>query len=301
MTPILQFKRYMWLVDLLHSYGALTKAEIDDYWSRSNLNDKQEKSIPKRTFMRMKNDIGELFKIDICCLRKEGNRYTLENPHDIRKDGDVQQWLINCFSINNLLLDSQQIKERIVLEDIPSGNRFLTCVIEAMLQNKVLRVQYHSFKMQQAREFEIMPYCLRCFKQRWYLLGLRKDYNELHFYSLDRMVDCDVTEQTFQLPKDFRASDFLYHYYGVMHDKQAEIVQIRVQPFYANYLRSLPLHRSQKEIEKTDDYSVFEYYIAPTVDFIRELRSFLPEITVLTPQWLREQFRAEAQQVLERF
>ena len=300
MTPISQFKRYMWLVDLLHSHGALSKAEIDYYWSRSNLNENEEDGIPKRTFMRMKNDIGELFGIDICCLRSQGNRYTLENPDDMQ-DGGVKQWLINCFSINNVLLESQQIKERIVLEDIPSGNRFLTQVISAMQQNKVLRMQYHSFEMKAPREFEIMPYCLRCFKQRWYIIAQREGNKEPHFYSLDRVVTMEVTEQTFQLPKDFSAKDFLYNYYGVMHDKKAELVQIRVTSSYAPYLRSLPLHHSQREIEKTDDYAVFQYYIAPTNDFISELRSILPQITVLTPHWLREQFREEAKQVLERF
>lgn len=300
MTPISQFKRYMWLVDLLHAHGALSKAEIDYYWSRSNLNENEEDGIPKRTFMRMKNDIGLLFGIDICCLRSQGNRYTLENP-DNMQDGGVKQWLINCFSINNVLLESQQIKERIVLEDIPSGNRFLTQVISAMQQNKILRMQYHSFEMKTPREFEIMPYCLRCFKQRWYIIAQREGNKEPHFYSLDRVVTMEVTEQTFQLPKDFSAKDFLYNYYGVMHDKKAELVQIRVTSSYAPYLRSLPLHHSQREIEKTDDYAVFQYYIAPTNDFMSELRSILPQITVLTPQWLREQLRAEAQQVLERF
>ena len=300
MTPISQFKRYMWLVDLLHAHGALSKAEIDYYWSRSNLNENEEDGIPKRTFMRMKNDIGLLFGIDICCLRSQGNRYTLENP-DNMKDGGVKQWLINCFSINNVLLESQQIKERIVLEDIPSGNRFLTQVISAMQQNKILRMQYHSFEMKAPREFEIMPYCLRCFKQRWYIIAQREGNKEPHFYSLDRVVTMEVTEQTFQLPKDFSAKDFLYNYYGVMHDKKAELVQIRVTSSYAPYLRSLPLHHSQREIEKTDDYAVFQYYIAPTNDFMSELRSILPQITVLTPQWLREQFREEAKQVLEWF
>ena len=125
MTPITQFKRYMWLVDLLHTHGALSKAEIDDYWSRSSLNDKRESRIPKRTFMRMKNDIGSLFGIYIECLRSRGNKYALENADDM-KQGNVQQWLINGFSISNVLIDSQQLKERIVLEEIPSGNRFLT-------------------------------------------------------------------------------------------------------------------------------------------------------------------------------
>ena len=301
MTPISQFKRYMWLVDLLHAHDALSKEEIDRYWSRSSLNEQGESRIPKRTFQRMKNDIGSLFGIYIECLRSRGNKYALENADDI-KQGNVQQWLINGFSISNVLMDSRQIKDRIVLEPIPSGNRFLTLTIDAIQRNKTLHVQYQSFKMPEPREFEIAPYCLRCFKQRWYILGTRDGVKEPHFFSLDRVLSLELTDNSFKLPKNFDAEAFFHNYYGIMQgDTKAESVQLRVTPFRANYLHSLPLHHSQKEIERTDEYSVFEYWIAPTADFIQELRSFLPEITVLRPQWLRNKFIEEAKQVLNSY
>ena len=301
MTPISQFKRYMWLVDLLHSRGPLSKEEIDYYWSRSHLNEQGESRIPKRTFMRMKNDIGSLFGIYIECLRSRGNKYALENADDM-KQGNVQQWLINGFSINNVLMDSQLIKDRIVLEPIPSGNRFLTLTIDAIQQNKTLHVLYQSFKMPEPREFEIAPYCLRCFKQRWYILGTRNGVKEPHFFSLDRVLSLELTDNSFKLPKNFDVEAFFHNYYGIMQgDTKAEMVQLHVTPFRANYLRSLPLHHSQEEIERTDKYSIFEYWIAPTADFIQELRSFLPEITVLRPQWLRNRFIEEAKQVLNNY
>ena len=171
-----------------------------------------------------------------------------------------------------------------------------------MQQNKTLRINYQSFQMPEPREFEVAPYCLRCFKQRWYILGTRKGTKEPHFYSLDRVQSLELTENTFKLPKEFHADEFFYNYYGVMQgDIKVETVQIRVTPFRANYLRSLPLHHSQQEIESTADYSVFEYWLAPTVDFIQELRSFLSETTVLKPLWLREKFMEEAKRVLENY
>ena len=301
MTPISQFKRYMWLVNLLHAHGALSKSEIDYYWSRSHLNEQGESRIPKRTFMRMKNDIGSLFGINIECLRSRGNKYALEDADDMRL-GNVQQWLINGFSTNNVLIDSQQIKDRIVLEPIPSGNRFLTLAIDAIQQNKTLLVRYQSFKMPEPREFEIAPYCLRCFKQRWYILGARDGVKEPHFFSLDRVLSLELSEHSFKLPKKFDADSFFYNYYGIMQgDTKAESVQLRVTPFHANYLRSLPLHHSQKEIERTDEYSIFEYWIAPTADFIQELRSSLPDVIVLRPQWLLDKFIEEAKQVLKNY
>ena len=299
MTSVRQFQRYIWLVDLLYSRGALTRQQINDYWQNASLNDENEAAIPRRTFFRMKDDILILFGIEIECV--SGNKYAIANRDDIKSD-DVQNWLLNSFSVSNLLMEGQSLKDRLLLEDIPSGNKYLTLVIDAMRQNLTLQVEYQSFKMSAPRNFEIAPYCIKVFKQRWYIIGLREGNDELHFYSLDRVLSMQITENALNIPKSFNADAFLHNYYGVMVGTMpAESVLLHVTPFRANYLRSLPLHHSQNETERTDDYSVFEYWIAPTADFIQELRSFLPEITVLKPLWLRDKFIEEAKQVLKNY
>ena len=175
-------------------------------------------------------------------------------------------------------------------------------MIDAMRRNLTLRIEYQSFKMSNPRIFEIAPYCIKVFKQRWYIIGHREGNDELHFYSLDRVLSMQITENAFKVPKSFNADAFLHNYYGVMAGTMpAESVLLRVTPFRANYLRSLPLHHSQNEVERTDEYSLFEYWIAPTADFIQELRSFLPDIIVLRPLWLREKFVNEAKKVLENY
>ena len=299
MTSVRQFQRYIWLVDLLYSRGALTRQQINDYWQNAALNDEDEATIPRRTFFRMKDDILILFGIEIECV--SGNKYAIANRDDIKSD-DVQNWLLNSFSVSNLLMEGQSLKDRLLLEDIPSGNKYLTHVIDAMRQNLTLQVEYQSFKMSAPRNFEIAPYCIKVFKQRWYIIGLREGNDELHFYSLDRVLSMQITENAFKVPKSFNPESFLHNYYGVMvDDKPVELVQLRVTPFRANYLRSLPLHHSQKEIERTDDYSLFEYWIVPTADFIQELRSILPEITIVKPLWLREKFIKEAEQIINHY
>ena len=77
MTSIRQFQRYIWLVDLLYSRGALTRQQINDYWLNAALNDEDEATIPRRTFFRMKDDILILYGIEIECV--SGNFYLL-NP-----------------------------------------------------------------------------------------------------------------------------------------------------------------------------------------------------------------------------
>ena len=64
-----------------------------------------------------------------------------------------------------------------------------------------------------------------------------------------------------------------------------------------HYLRSLPLHHSQREIESNTDYTIFEYKIAPTYDFIQEILSHGNQLEVLSPDTFRQQIKAIIQEM----
>ena len=54
------------------------------------------------------------------------------------------------------------------------------------------------------------------------------------------------------------------------------------------YLRSLPIHHSQKELETKDGHTDFSLRLVPTFDFIQELLLHRDQLEVLTPESLRE-------------
>ena len=76
-------------------------------------------------------------------------------------------------------------------------------------------------------------------------------------------------------------------------ENELAVVRIKVNSYHSKYIRALPLHSSQKEIEQTNDYSIFEYHLIPTIDFKQELLSMGSNVEVLTPQNLREEMREE--------
>ena len=70
---------------------------------------------------------------------------------------------------------------------------------------------------------------------------------------------------------------------------EIEVVKLKVNADQANYLRSLPLHPSQKELVRTCDYSIFSVEVRPTFDFQQELLWNGDALEVLEPLWLREE------------
>lgn len=287
------FNRYIWLVDLIYRTDGITRDEINRYWSRSRYNSDNEDEIPERTFHRHKDAIKELFDIDIYCDRSDGKKYKIANRDDM-EHGGVRAWLLNTFAVNNLINESHHLKRRILFEEIPSGQRFLTPIIEAMRDGFTIDIVHQKFE-EKPYQVEIEPYCVKVFRQRWYVLGRRTKDNNMRIYSLDRIMDVRLTETKFNLPKDFSADEFFSESIGVILDSHnAEVVEIKVMYGQQNYFRSLPLHHSQTEKERHDDFSIFSFYLRPTYDFIQELLKYGVSVEVLSPQWLRNTFQTTA-------
>ena len=294
------FNRYIWLVDNILRAGerGITLEEINRRWMRSQYNETGE-NYPERSFHRHKNAIKEMFDIDIECDKRTGC-YFISNSEDIDKGG-VRTWLLNTFAVNNLINESHHLKRRILFEDIPSGQRFLTTIIEAMRDGLTMMLTYQSFNKDNPHTFEVHPYCVKVFKQRWYLVAYSPWYDDMRIYALDRVFEVETTETKFKLPKNFDAKEYFADAFGIIVDDnyKVERVEVKVVGNQREYLRTLPLHPSQQETETTEDYSVFSFRLRPTFDFQQELRRYGSAVEVLSPTWLRDAFAAETARMTE--
>ena len=294
------FNRYIWLVDNILRAGerGITLEEINRRWMRSQYNETCE-AYPERSFHRHKNAIKEMFDIDIECDKRTGC-YTIANADDMNQGG-VRTWLLNTFAVNNLINESHQLKRRILFEEIPSGQRFLTTIIEAMRDGLTVMLTYQSFSRNEPSTFEVHPYCVKVFKQRWYLVAYSPWYDAMRIYALDRVFEVETTETAFKLPKNFDAKEYFADSFGIIVDEnyKVEPVEVKVMGNQREYIRTLPLHQSQQEIETAEEYSVFAFHLRPTFDFQQELRRYGSAVEVLSPQWLREEFVAETARIAE--
>lgn len=296
MTPTSIFARYLWLIELLSYSKGLSKSEIDSRWANSVFNDDGKKTIPRRTFIRMKDNILNLFDIKIGYDRKD-KKYYIEN--DISVCNKNTQFLLSAFAVNQMVSENRDLADRILLEDTPAGsNIFLPEITTAMRENRRLSITYQNYEMQTAREFEIEPYALRYFGRRWYVLAHTDFHNSLRLYALDRMKDVKISDKLFKLPTDFSAEDYFSRYFGVIvTDAKAENIQLKTSDTRAKYLRSLPLHHSQKEIAS----NLFELHLVPTDDFINAVRAMGTEVEVVSPDWLRKRLLQDAKDLVKKY
>lgn len=275
------FKRYIWLVDLINRRKYVSFKEINEAWMRSPLNETGD-PLSERTFFNHKDAIAGMFGIEILNDRSLGFYI---GRSDVGSD-ETSDWMLHTLCLNNVLHENADMKDRILMEKVPSSERFLTDIISAMRDFRVIRLCYQSFRHPEPFCFNVRPYCVKYFKQRWYLLG-DSDLG-LRIYSLDRFVDMEELEEHFEIPKGFDAEEYFGNYFGVIIGEEPEDVKIRVVPDQVKYFRTLPMHGSQRETVQEDGSSVFSYHIAPTFDFVQEILSHGADVEVLEPAELRK-------------
>lgn len=291
--------KYVWLIETIYRAKRITFKEINERW-RDNVEMSGGEDIPLRTFNNWRYAIQDMFGLFIENERCGDYRYYIENEEDISNNG-LRSWIYSTYSVGNALAGCQGIKDRILLEYVPSGQQHLQPIIDAMKENRVLNITYYSYWREEEYNFNVMPYCVKLYRQRWYMVALSEGYNEPRIYALDRIRQLSVTNDTFKMPKDWNAEQYFDGCFGIITDQSIDkqIIKLRVTADQAKYFRDLPLHQSQEEIERNSDFSIFQFFLRPTYDFIQELLWTGEEVEVLEPQWLRNEMRGRIERMLD--
>lgn len=286
------YKKYIWILNTLLKED-LSFKEIETRWKNSYL---CEGGLSIRTFHECREGIKEMFGVEIECDRKK-NVYYVKNP-EVLDENRLAKWLLRKYSIPKDFAAFNGMKDRVLLEEIPLGQAFLNNILDAMQRNVELQIDYQRYERGQEEEhmqtFHFQPYALKVYNRRWYLLGYKKEKEDLRLISLDRIHDLKPTSTHFELPSDFDAKKYFADVVGVYvdKDKQAMNVKIRAYGVQAEYLCSTPLHKSQAEVRsKHGEFAEFTYRLCITPELISQLLAMGEKVEVLEPKELKEEMR----------
>lgn len=291
------FECYIWLVNTL-ARGPISRAELDRKWANSSANAYKQDALPESNFHRWRRTVELIFDITIAC--NSNNEYYIAEM-DKSRDADLHNRLLTIMGVNSLIKDSKKLRDRILFEPVPSGDKFLAPIIEALRDHNSIQITHQGFGKPRPYTFVVEPYCLKMFKQRWYMLA-RSPYNdEFRVYGLDRILALESTNQKYDLPDGPCAAERAFRQvYGVtMLDGETEQVIISISEDQAPYLRTLPIHSSQREIEPINGYPAFSFNVFPSVEFCQELYKYGSDLEVHKPEWLRDEFHQNAKSCIE--
>lgn len=282
-----QYNKYIWLIDTILRKGKISFKELAGLWEKDKtLSD--YKPLHRGTFNRWRESIDQLFGIKIDCQAAGGFLYYIKNPEVIEGE-KLKHWMFDSLRLGNLISENLSLKDRILVSEVPSGYSHLQNLLKAMKENRKVNIIYKPFRTNEKSDWLLEPYCVKIFDNRWYVLGKTIE-GDIKIFGLERIERLEILEETFKLPKDFDAFDYFTNYYGIVVDNNVKPNRIVIQANKQSkeYIKSLPLHPSQKLIEESEDYADFELYLAPTYDFVMKLLQHGAMIEVLKPESLRQ-------------
>ena len=290
--------RYVWLVDTISRYGRITLKDLNAAWLRSEISGGNP--LARRTFFHYRDAVEEMFDINIQCDKSTFEYYIDDSGGE--NNARLKSWLVDSVSLSGTLSNAHDVSERIILENVPSAREFLPVVIEAMKQNRCIRFSYKSYTRSRPTDGIVLePYFVKIFKQLWYVIGLNVKDGQIKTYSLDRISQLNLLQDTFTMPENVKPSEFFKDCFGIITNRNsAKRIVLRVEPTQAKYFRALPLHSSQQE-EIHDNYSIFTYKMRITYDLKEELMSHGASIEVLEPKELKTLIRTELERALDNY
>lgn len=302
-TSVRLIRRYVWLVETIRRAGNITLEEINQKWiEERTLRLEDEEEIPERTFHRHRQAIADIFGIDILCNRYNGNTYYIENEEALNEPS-FTSWLFNGLAIDNQLMGNREVSDKIVFEKSHGGNEFLSPIIEALVQNQKIALVYRKFSFSESTEMLIEPYGLKQSKQRWYLIARIEGFDKPTIFSLDRIETLSLTEKSFTPDKSINVNTYFDEVIGVNIDDDfdCEKVHLRVYSRQRDYIKTLPLHKSQTIIGRTKEYTDYELILRPEYEFQHAILALGPDAEILSPQWLREEILWLAEETANRY
>ena len=276
--------KYLWIIDTIQRYRRLTLEEFNDLWVKSSLSDGEPMS--RRTFYNYRQGIADVFNIVIENDFSNYQYYIANNEYG--HSSKMLNMFLDSVSMSGMLRDSHDVNSRIILEEIPSAQIHLPLIIQALKENNRVTFSYQTYnRINASKGVTIEPYCVRLFKQLWYVIGYNIKDRKIKTYSLDRMSEVTILQETFEMPESFDAPTYFNDCFGIMTSQgKPKNIVLRVSSQKAKYFRALPPHHSQREV-MYDHYSLFHFRLHLTNDFVAEILSHGPDVQVVKPLVLR--------------
>ena len=179
-----------------------------------------------------------------------------------------------------------------------SGIELIAGLLESISKRTVIEIEYKRFNKEPKKHL-IKPLLLKEDKLMWYIIGLNKKYDSLITFGLDRIKSLKTTGETFD-KVEFNSAEYFKYSFGitVSEEKAIEVV-ISFEPEQGNYLKTLPIHSTQKILIDTVDEFIIQITIKPSYEFYSKIRSYGSQAIVLSPKHVARQIQTSFEKAVK--
>ncbi len=289
--------RLILIVNKLRKKSSSLK-EILDYLDEESDLQGYNYRISTRTFQRDLEDIRSLYNIDIQ-YNFSTKVYYLENEE---QQDTMKERILEAFDTFNALNVSDRISKYIHFEKRrPQGTENLYGLIHAIKNSKCISFNYAKFWDDFTTKRTIEPYALKEFSNRWYVMGKDLKDGAIKTFALDRLSDFQILNTAFVYPTNFNIEKHFEFCFGIIspNDEKPQKITLSFDAHQGKYIKTLPLHATQRIIKDTKDELQIELTLCITHDFIMEILSYGDTVEVLGPQRLIDEIKQIIKRTLQ--
>lgn len=300
MAKEIYLARYMHIISRLEK-GPARFEQIRDHLELASEIDGRDYTISIRTLQRDIRDIYTQLNIEIVNDKKGDRCYRIIDRDENMSFGPR---MLESYQIIHAINTSYDFQDVVFLENRqPKGLEHFHALLHAIRNKRITEIMHQKYSDTNATSRIIHPLALKEALGRWYLIAIDTKDSKLKTFGLDRILDVFVQKTKFREKYAINFRDKYRDSFGVLTNDKLKIqhIVLRFSFEQGQYVKTYPLHHSQRVIEEDRAHVLIELNIYITFDFIKELLSFGAELQVIEPLSLKQEIQRILQKALEQY
>lgn len=300
MAKEIYLARYMHIIGRLEK-GPATFEQISDHLDKASEIDGRDYRVSVRTLQRDIRDIYSQLNIEISNDKKGDRCYRIVDRADHAGFGSR---MLESYQVIHAINASYDFQDVVFLENRqPKGLEHFHALLHAIRQKRIVSITHQKYSDTASTHRIIHPLALKEALGRWYLMAIDTKDNHFKTFGLDRISEVEVYKTKFREKYDIDLKEKYRNSFGVLTNDKLHIQQVKLQfsVEQGQYVKTYPLHHSQRVIEETRQHVLIELSLYITYDFIKELLSFGAELNVIEPLSLKNDIKKILKKALEKY
>lgn len=291
-------KRYLIIYDYVKTNRNCSGDEIIERIEEEGINSSQ--STLKRDLKALSDEFGIVVKYN---FTTKGYQYY----EDESTDYETFVKIIDLISTSELIQETiRENKENLQYISFDTSSQLkgiqnLTIILKAIKDFNQIQFIHRSFYHLEASIKTIEPYGLKEYANRWYVIGKSLPSQEIRTFGIDRMEQIEILKTKFKRPKENPLLEFenvLGLVYSI-HPIQKVVLSFTAQQ--GNYIKTLPIHPSQKTLIDSEEELRVELFLKPNLELIQRIMMYGDEVSVLEPNWIADEIKIKLQKTLNKY
>jgi len=292
-------RRYQLIINKLNTITYTSMKQMMEFLHEHGFED--SKRTTQRDFQKLRDEFG----VNII-YERSGNYYSISEESRLNVDQFLR--LANLSQLTQIMASPLK-KEKELLNYVSfeaqgslRGLEHISPLFQAIKQRLKVKISHTTFYRKTAHNYEVLPYMLKEYNERWYVVAWVTEKKEFRSFGVDRIGELTVTDERFKREAHPDPAAFFKDAIGIIYSNQkAETVELAFHPFQGNYLKTLALHDSQTILEDNDKVLRIRLHILPNIELKRKIMSYGSEVKVIQPQWLAKEIAAELRKNIGRY